>query len=214
MAPLAWIVISGDLLGPRGVPEDMRGPETPAESRPLAGRTVFLYSVIPGGVYSADELTESVSTDSPVAAHYQTVSLHAIRPETVKTDRWAYMSYRVGDQIFWTKRKLLLRHGEKILTDGTVEIRSRCGNRISLQPVGPTADPEPGPMQFDALISEDPADPGLAGGPQHTDRTAAPFEPATPIATPEPGTLILVGGGVAMMLGLRRRGKHTRRITS
>jgi hypothetical protein len=123
---------------------------------PASRQGVFAYSVIPGGAYSKAELARAITQDPPVAAHYRDVSLGAIRSEVVAADRWAHMSYRVGDQIFWTKRKLLLHRGETILTDGAIEVRGRCGNRISLQPMAPTADTEPETIEFDGLMADDP----------------------------------------------------------
>jgi hypothetical protein len=64
------------------------------------------------------------------------------------------MSYRRGDQIYWTKHKVRLRQGETILTDGVTQVRSRCGNCISLDPMQPTAEDEPESVEFEALTSE------------------------------------------------------------
>lgn len=130
--------------------------------QPGLGRPIFPYSVIPGGAYSATELRDAVRTDVPVAAHYHSVSLDAVRAEKVGTDRMVYMSYRVKDRIYWTKRKLRLRHGETILTDGVTEIRARCGNCISLEPMGPTDEAEPGEDAFDALADDTRADLGAS----------------------------------------------------
>ena len=106
-------------------------------------RTVYPYSVIPGGVYSADEFAEAVATDPAVNAHYGDVTPAAMHVETVDAPRAAYMSYRIGDEIYWTKRKLALHDGERILSDGSVTVRARCGNRLSDEPMLPTSDGEP-----------------------------------------------------------------------
>ena len=74
-----------------------------------------------------------------------------LRVETLPSDRDVYMSYRIGQEIFWTKHKMRLREGETILTDGVHHIRARCGNCIAFAPMEPTADDEPGEMEFDAL---------------------------------------------------------------
>ena len=63
------------------------------------------------------------------------------------------MSYRIGNQVFWTKRKVALRAGEAILTDGRSKIRARCGNCISDTPMQPTLQAEePLPSEFDRGI--------------------------------------------------------------
>jgi hypothetical protein len=126
-----------------------------------SAREVYPYSVIPGGVYSSAELADAIEKDAPVAEHYADATPAAMRVEVVDTPREAYMSYRVGDRIFWTKRKLALRKGERVLTDGNVTIRARCGNRLSDNPVLPTSDAEPAAAAFE----RDPAPPVAAAPP-------------------------------------------------
>jgi hypothetical protein len=126
-------------------------------------RTVYPFSVIPGGVYTAGEFSEAVATDPAVGAHYGDVTPAAMHVETVDAPRSAYMSYRIGDQIYWTKRKLALHDGERVLTDGSVTIRARCGNRLSDEPLQPTSDVEPPVQAFEG----DPASPVVAApGPE------------------------------------------------
>jgi PEP-CTERM motif len=114
-------------------------------------RPVYRYSVIPGGAYNAHELAEAIERDPVVAAAYRTVSAGGVRAEGVPADRLAYMSYRIGDQIYWTKHPIRLRRGETILTNGSAQLRGRCGNGISLVPMLPTADSEPAPLELEAL---------------------------------------------------------------
>jgi hypothetical protein len=115
-------------------------------------RIVYPYSVVPGGVHSAAELTAAVEADPIVAAHYTHLSVPALRQERVRERRAVYMSYRVGDQIYWTKRPVALRPGELVLSDGREEIRARCGNCISDVPMEPTLTAEPDPTEFDRGI--------------------------------------------------------------
>ncbi len=136
---------------PAPPPIDMAGP---AREPSLPERPVFRHSVISGGVYTADEVEAAMSRDSVVAAHYSAVNAHALRVETITEDRSVYMSYRIGDDIFWTKHKMRLKQGETILTDGVSRIRARCGNCIAFAPMKPTADDEPGEMEFDALSDD------------------------------------------------------------
>jgi hypothetical protein len=118
-------------------------------ARDEAARTVYPFSVIPGGVRSAEEFAEAVATDPAVGAHYGDVTPAAMHVETVDAPRAAYMSYRIGDQIYWTKRKLALHEGERVLSDGSVTIRGRCGNRLSDEPMQPTSDAEPPVQAFE-----------------------------------------------------------------
>jgi hypothetical protein len=45
--------------------------------------------------------------------------------------REVYLSYRIRDTVFWTRRKIRLHLGELLLTDGKITARARCGNQIS-----------------------------------------------------------------------------------
>ena len=127
-------------------------------ARDESPRTVYPFSVIPGGVYSAEELAAAVATDPAVSAHYGDVTPAAMHVETVDAPRAAYMSYRIGDQIYWTKRKLALHDGERVLSDGSVTVRARCGNRLSDEPLLPTSDAEP-PVE---VFESEPAPPVVA----------------------------------------------------
>ena len=75
--------------------------------------------------------------DEIVASHYSGVNAGALRVETIFDDRDVFMSYRIGDEIFWTKQKVRLQKGETILTDGVHHIRARCGNCIAFAPMAP-----------------------------------------------------------------------------
>ena len=119
-------------------------------------REVYRHSVIPGGARTALELADAVARDPVVAEHYRAIAASAMHAETLASNREAYVSYRMGNRIYWTKNKVRLHAGETILTDGTTEIRARCGNCISAEPKGPTADNEPEPLELDALLIAEP----------------------------------------------------------
>lgn len=165
-------------------------------------RTVYPYSVIAGGAQSPQELREAVATDPVVAQHYADFDITNARRVTLDAPKLAYVSYRIGNKVFWTKHKLALRKGEAMLSDGTNMARTRCGNRISVLPVRPNAPAEPtsseleGP-EFPAIASSPylaaysaPA-PALFPGPiQSPGGPGAAFVPVAPFF-PLPG-----GGGI------------------
>jgi hypothetical protein len=127
----------------------------PSSSPANAGDRVFYpYSVVPGGVRSREALVAAVA-DPVVAAHYARVDIAHARVTTVPVPRRAYVSYRIGDRVFWTRHTVALRPGERILTDGATEIRGRCGNRISDTPQEPTSPEEPELAEFDRAIVPD-----------------------------------------------------------
>src|SRR5208337_801068 len=111
-------------------------------------RPVYPYSVIPGGAHSSRELREAIQRERVVAAHYAKFAIanaHVIR---LADDRQAYVSYRLGSHIYWTKKKVTLRKGETLLSDGKHLARTRCGNRISETPADPSSPSEPGEEVF------------------------------------------------------------------
>ena len=111
-------------------------------------RALFPYSVIPGGVHSALDLDNAVRNDPVVAAHYGDFDVTKAHIAPVEQDRLVYVSYRIADHIFWTSKRLALSKGETVITDGTHEARTRCGNRISEKPVSPISNEEPSAEMF------------------------------------------------------------------
>jgi len=202
-----------------------------------AGRMLFPYSVVPGGVESPQELGNAMGNDSTVALHYAGFNEAGAQVVSLDKDLHAYVSYRIGQEIFWTKKQVTIHKGETLITDGNVEARARCGNRVSATPQLPLSSREPtpealetpqmseglssreAPIEF-ALNSQLPnlvaGDQGLGapdetnGGEVSPDQIAGmmgatsvapsgsltPLHPdvpvSAPIATPEPGTGLLL----------------------
>lgn len=120
--------------------------ETGASERPH-----YRHSVIPGGAYSGQELAAIIRRDAVVAAHHGTVDLSRVRATVTPAARMAYVSYRVGDRVFWTRKPVLIPAGETLLTDGEIEIRARCGNGVSDIAREPVSDVEPLAAELDDL---------------------------------------------------------------
>jgi hypothetical protein len=128
----------------------------------VGDRPTFRYSVIPGGAYSGNELREALANDPVAAEHHRDVNLDSVHRETSTAPRMVYVSYRIGDEIAWTKHPVLLPAGEALLTDGVNEIRARCGNAVSDVARGPTSDQEPDLATLDTI--SDPGMYALVGG--------------------------------------------------
>jgi hypothetical protein len=111
-------------------------------------RPVYPYSVIPGGAHSSRELLQAAKREPVVAAHYAGFAVGRARVIRLADDKRAYVSYRFGSHIYWTKKKVTLRKGETLLSDGKHLARTRCGNRISEVPAEPTSPSEPGEEVF------------------------------------------------------------------
>lgn len=117
-------------------------------------RFVYPYSVIPGGVGSAQELKEAILRDRVVAEHYAGFQGDRARIVKLTADKAVYVSYRIGNEVFWTRKKLKLVKGEGLITDGENYARARCGNRFSETP-----QPKTSPQEPSAKILETPQDP-------------------------------------------------------
>jgi hypothetical protein len=116
----------------------------------LVGRPLFPFSVVPGGVDSPQELLNAIGNDPTVARHYAGFDAPAAHVVTLHQDLRAYVSYRIGGGIFWTKKPITLRKNETVIIDGNIEARTRCGNRVSAIPQLPISTREPSPKALDA----------------------------------------------------------------
>jgi hypothetical protein len=125
-------------------------PIADSDSLPPA-RRLYPYSVIPGGVESPGELQTAVQNDPVVGRHYADFDITRARVVSLDRDRVVYVSYRMGQEVFWTNHTLLLHKGETIITDGTHEARTRCGNRISESAQAPLSLRQPGLDAFDRI---------------------------------------------------------------
>jgi hypothetical protein len=153
----------------------------------VAQPRLYPYSVIPGGVRSAQELRNAIAHDPVVAELYAQFDVSKARVMRLTKSREVYVSYRLGDHIYWTKKRLLLRAGETVITDGKHEARTRCGNRISATPVQPVFRNEP----KGAAMDVPPAVPLFAEKSEtlpYLPLDSAPVDPGAPAlpAFPEP----------------------------
>jgi hypothetical protein len=114
-----------------------------------AVKRVYPYSIVPGGVDSRADLEHQVATDHVVAEHYASFDIKKAYAVTVARARAVHVSYRKGGKVYWTARKVMLVEGETLLSDGTSEIRGRCGNRISDTARLPVAPGEPSAAELD-----------------------------------------------------------------
>lgn len=119
------------------------------QAAPAAVRRVYPYSIVPGGVGSRAELARAVMADKVVAAHYAGFAVEKASLRTVDRARAVYVSYRKGEQVYWTAHKVRLAEGETVLSDGQNDIRGRCGNRISDTPQLPVEAKGPGEQELD-----------------------------------------------------------------
>jgi PEP-CTERM motif-containing protein len=138
--------------------------------RQIESRPVYAYSVVSGGVKDARELKWVAQHDPVVASHYVGFNYDRARVVRLALERSVYVSYRIGDRVYWTRRRVTLKKGETVITDGKITARSRCGNRVEEAPQQATSSSEPPVAKFD-----EPMLPALGTGLLHP---AVPFQSA------------------------------------
>jgi hypothetical protein len=143
----------GSLLNHRGtgVASDRRAASVsrPAHLPQPPSRPIYPYSVIRGGAYSGTELMNALDLDPVAARHYALFHPASVHTTASSFSEPVFLSYRVGNAIYWTSRPIRLPRGETLLTDGKNFARARCGNRISETPQIPVSDTEPEPSTLD-----------------------------------------------------------------
>ncbi len=186
-----------EIQGAEAIEPSAPEPTSLEATRP-EGRPVYRYSIVPGGVYSKEDVIAAVKRDPVVAAHYGSVRFQALRVEKLAAPRRVYVSYRQGDRVHWTKHQVQLHAGETILTDGHTMIRARCGNCISREAVDDISEDEPDPVQLDT------ADVPIVGS-----HLMADGSPAFPFGTmPTSGGAVTGSGPWPLMLPGGPLGAH------
>ncbi|HEY6338013.1 MAG TPA: PEP-CTERM sorting domain-containing protein [Candidatus Sulfotelmatobacter sp.] len=122
--------------------------------RPNAARMrpVYPYSVVPGGVEDARELKWVAEHDPIVAEHYRGFDYDHARVVRLALAQTVFVSYRIGNHVYWTRHRITLRKGEKLITDGKITARARCANRVEELPQQLHSAPEPAVAEFEEPI--------------------------------------------------------------
>jgi PEP-CTERM motif len=107
------------------------------------GRLVYPYSVIPGGVRDGNELREAIQRDRAAARHYAGFDFQKAHIVQLKSPKLVFLSYRLRDKIYWTRKQIKLSEGERLITDGKVAARTRCANQVSVLPQAAVSTEEP-----------------------------------------------------------------------
>jgi len=110
--------------------------------------------VVPGGVENSDALRRAAEHDAVVWQHYSRFRFEHARLVRATEAREVYLSYRLRNRIFWTRKKFHLHPGELLLTDGKITARTRCGNQVSETPKPDVSEEEPAEDVLDKPVAE------------------------------------------------------------
>jgi len=150
----------------------------------LAGRPVYPYSVVRGGVEDARELKWVAEHDPVVAAHYAGFDYERARVVRLALAQTVYLSYRIGNKVYWTRHRVALHKGEKLLTDGKITARTKCGNRVETTPQQAASSSEPPAAKFEQPIGG--GDGTAIQGPPVPFQSALMDRPGMPGIGPQP----------------------------
>jgi hypothetical protein len=188
-------------------------------------RPVYPFSVVPGGVFDSRDLADSMKHDPVARQHYEGIQPDRLWPTTAHEAMQVYVSYRKGDKVYWTDHQVKIAAGELLLTDGTNLVRGRCGNRIAFRrpsPLPKSVTPPEGPppdIVFETALPglvpptiTGPLPPAVVVAQKAPDTRYSPppvwccaEKQGGPSVVPEPGTLALLGTGLATTLAFFRR---------
>jgi hypothetical protein len=118
------------------------------------GRVVYPYSVVAGGVQDAAELQQASAQDRVVSSHFAGFDYSRARTVRLQEAKQVYLSYRIGNRVFWTRKKVRLHPGEKLISDGKITARTRCANRVSETKQADVSPLEPAAEKFEHPIDE------------------------------------------------------------
>ncbi len=160
-------------------------------------RKVYPYSIVPGGAATLDEARLAMNR-ADVRANYANVDFAKLHEVKLETNLAGYVSYRYGEKIYWTAKKLTLRKGETVFTDGVHIVRGRCLNCYSAVPMLPIRPKEPTekvldtPVDVPVFAYKFPLLPVEAPTLPPTPEELTPVVPILPVAPLTPGA---PGGG-------------------
>ncbi|MBI1927739.1 PEP-CTERM sorting domain-containing protein [Candidatus Poribacteria bacterium] len=97
---------------------------------------------------------EQVEKDPVLKAHYKNFDWNRAHVFTAETDMDMHVAYRTPSTIAWTKRKIRITQGEKLITDDKTIIRTYCCNQIADSPLGPVLPEEPPEELLQPAIKE------------------------------------------------------------
>ena len=152
--------------------------------RQIENRPVYPYSVVAGGVRDASELKWAAEHDPVVRSHYAGFDYDHARVVRLVLARTVYLSYRIGNKVYWTRHRVTLKKGETVITDGKMIARTRCANRVEEVPQQAMSSSEPPAAKFEEPV--EPATGTAVASPPVPFESALLNRPAAPGLGPAP----------------------------
>jgi hypothetical protein len=145
------------------------------------------FAVVCGGLRTTAEIMSAILS-------YPNITFGTMSESTMPADGYFFMAYKKSGKIYYTKHKVLVHKGERILTDGKYAILMRCGNLILLDIdlANPTSDVEPSPTDLGGVAAPETETP-VAVMPPAPPEIYAPDVPDT--NSPPEGSTTFPGGG-------------------
>lgn len=110
---------------------------------PRAALPHYNLAVIKDGLTSIEDFKRHVQDDAILYSRFANFDWASARIIQLPAMR-VFVSFRRGNQIFWTKGLRTVESGAWAITDGHTTVLMRCGNEISFVPERPNQDLSPG----------------------------------------------------------------------
>lgn len=170
-------------------------------------------------IHSVADFQKTVASDAVLAGHFAGFDWENARLGRQDEEMVVYVSHRKGDVIKQTSKPIKLPKGDGYITDGVRVARTFCCNDINITPSA--GNPEKPPVVAATPPAILPAEKSLEDSP-YSELIVPPFspsysrsnslpDPVPPVPpvqpVPEPGTLALMGMGLAILAAACRKRK-------
>jgi hypothetical protein len=151
-------------------------PATPAIHASFRPLNLALLS---GGFTSVDEFQQRAGNDPTLHSFYGSCSDTQAGMQQLPNDILVFATFRRGEDIKWTRKQMLVRKGEYVLTFCGKTVLARCGNLISWAPMQPSEDLPPSLL---AIPTDELKDPQALALTAQADPAAESFGGLPPVA--------------------------------
>jgi hypothetical protein len=105
-------------------------------------------ALLSGGFTSVDEFQQRIANDPTLHSFFGSCSDTQASMQQLPNDILVFATFRRGEDIKWTRKQMLVRKGEYVLTFCGKTVLNRCGNLISWVPMQPSEDVPPSLLEI------------------------------------------------------------------